>query len=259
MRIWYQSYVAVGADSRWGYYEEALRKHIPKIARIDTEVDIHGVDKFSPRLFQSRYFQYLHMAQIVEKALQAEREGYDAFVLGGMRDFAYFELREAVDIPVAFIAESSYNLACLLAPKFSLIDPNEVSLRSKIAIIKRYGLEEHYVPGVHIGSSLLELVEGFEKNPEGVIDMVRKAAKKVIEQDAGILVPGFGGLSVFLAEQDVREIDGVPIMDNQAALIKMAEMLVDLKRLGVTKSKKGLFNIPSKEEIMAARKLYGVD
>ncbi len=55
----------------------------------------------------------------------------------------------------------------------------------------------------------------------------------------------------------MEEIDGVPVLDNQAAAIKMAEMLVDLKKLGIGRSKKS--SGPSKEEIIAGRKLYGVD
>ena len=157
MKIWYQSYSPVGTDSRWGYYEEALKKHIPKIARPDTEVDIHGVEVFAPKMLKSSYLQYLHIAQVFEKALQAEREGYDAFVLGGMRDFAYLELKELIDIPVAFIAEASYSLAYLLALKFSIIEINATGLQARAALMKRYGVEDRGMPPQRIPLLKLEL------------------------------------------------------------------------------------------------------
>ncbi len=50
-------------------------------------------------------------------------------------------------------------------------------------------------------------------------------------------------------------MNGVPIVDIIAVVIKTAEMLVDLKQLGVERARKYL----SKEEIIAARKLYGFE
>ena len=64
----------------------------------------------------SSYIQYLHLGQIVDNAIAAEREGYDVFVLGGMRDLGYSEIPDAVDIPVAFIGEATFRVASLLAP-----------------------------------------------------------------------------------------------------------------------------------------------
>lgn len=257
MKIWYQSYSSVGFDPKWRYYEESLEKHLAKVARADTTIDIHGVEKMPPKMLESTYFQHLHINQIIEKAIEAESKGYDAFTLAGMRDFAYNELKEVVDIPIAFIAESSFHMACLLAPKFSVIWTAESSLKAGAVNIKRYGLTDRYVPGANIAMSHYEILEAFAQTPEKVINKFKDAAKPLISQGAGVLVPGFGGLSSFLAEHGVNEVDGVPVMDNQAAVIKTAENLVDLKRLGISRSKRIPYR-PSKEELVAIRKLYGV-
>lgn len=257
MKIWYQSYTAVGADPNWRYYEESLEKHVAKVARPDTKIDIHGVDRFPPKMLECSYFQYLHINQVIENALKAEREGYDVFVLSGMRDFAYNELKDVVDMPLAFIAEASFHMACLLASKFSVIWTGESSLKAGAANVKRYGLEERYVPGINISVTHMELLDAFENNPQKVISKVKDAAKSLADQGAGIVIPGFGGLSSFLAEQGVHEVDGVPILDTQAAVIKTAETLVDLKELGISRSTRVPYH-PSKKDLNEMRKLYGI-
>jgi Asp/Glu/hydantoin racemase len=62
-----------------------------------------------PKMIFSDYVQYMHIGQVIENALQAERDGFDAFVLAGLRDLGHSELREAVDIPVVFAGEASYH------------------------------------------------------------------------------------------------------------------------------------------------------
>lgn len=257
MKIWYQSYTSIGSDPKWRYYEESLERHLAKVARPDTKVDVRGVDRFPPKMLECSYFQYLHINQVIENALEAEKKGYDVFVLAGMRDFAYNELKDVVDIPLAFIAEASFHMACLLASKFSVIWTGASSLKAGAANVKRYGLEDRYIPGINISISHMELLEAFEKNPQKVIRRFKDAGRLLADQGAGVLIPGFGGLSSFLAEQGVNEVDGVPILDNQAALIKTAETLVDLKKLGISRSTRVPYH-PSKKDLHAMRKLYGI-
>jgi len=84
------------------------------VARPDTEFHITTVDKRGPKMIFSEYVQYMHIGQVIENALRAEREGFDAFVLAGLRDLGHAELREAVDIPVVFAGEASYHFGSLV-------------------------------------------------------------------------------------------------------------------------------------------------
>lgn len=259
MRIWYQSYTAMGFDPKWKNYEEDLKNYVQKVARPDTKVDVHGVEKMSPKMVASDYIQFMHVSQVIENALQAEREGYDAFAIGGTLDLGHIYIREVLDIPVAFIAESAFYNACLFARKFGIVGINEIMLQRQMELVRHHGLELRCVPGAHLDSSLLELVDLFGKNQQRVIDMFTEAAKKVIVQGAGAIIPGYGALSSFFGKQDIHDIDGVPIVDIVAVVIKTAEMLVDLKELGVKRSRIGSYAYASKEELIAARKLYGVE
>jgi len=259
MKIWYQAYNVSGRiDPAWRYFDEACERYVPKLARPDTEIHFSWVEKRAPKMTVSKYIQYLHAGQLIESAIRAEREGFDAFVLGGMRDLGYSELREVVDIPVVFMAETSYLVACFHAPKFSLIHIDEGPLQDAMALIKKYGLEDRCLPGAHIGYSHTDLIAACEREPERVIKEIKAAARTATKYGGGILVTGFAALSVFLAEQGVREIDGVPILDSQAAVIRVAEMMVDLRRLGMPKPRKGpLFDVSAKD-IQTARGRYGL-
>lgn len=259
MKIWYQSYSFVGFDHRYDYYQQAMNRHVARVARPDTEVHLHGLAKRASKMTRYRYFQYLHAAQAFENALQAEREGYDAFVLGGMLDLGFFELREIVNIPMLFIAETSIHMACLLAPNFSVIGPNDEVLSGIEACIDRYKMGKRYIPGTHLGPiSEWDLVQKFGSDPKAVIDTIAGVARRVIDRGAAMIVPGFGVLSLFMVEHGVREIDGVPVLDNTTVLIKSAETLVDMKRAGMLGSRASWYPGPSKQELLETRKLYGV-
>jgi allantoin racemase len=259
VKIWYQAYNASGlVDPEWHYFDEACAAYIPKIARPDTEIHFAWVEKRAPKMTLSKYIQYLHVGQIIECAMQAEREGFDAFVLGGMRDLGYAEIREVVDIPVVFMAETSYLVAGLLAPRFSLIHIGEGPLQDAMALIKKYGLEDRCLPGAHIGYSHTGLIAACESEPERVVKEVHAAGRTAIKQGCGVLVTGFAPLSVFLAAQGIRQIDGVPILDSQAAVIKAAEMMVDFRRLGMPKPRKGPQFDVSAQDIKTARNKYGL-
>ena len=258
MRLWYQAYNASGrVDPNWRYFDDAIQRYVPKVARADTEVHFAWVEKRAPRMVVSKYIQYLHTAQVIEGARQAEREGYDAFVLGGMRDLGYAELRETVDIPVVFMGETSYLFACLLGSKFSTINPDEASLQDALDLVRRYGLGDRCLPGVSLGYAHTDLIAACEKTPERFIEEIRAAGRAAIKQGCEVLVMGFTALSVFLAEHGVRDIDGVPILDSQAAVIKAAELMVDLRKLGMPKPRKGTFDL-SRADIETARARYGL-
>ena len=100
MKLWCQSCTDMGNNPIWNDYEACLEKHFRRVARAGTEISLHGTRVFSGRTRLYQYDVYLHTSQIIEGAIQAEREGFDAFVQIGMQDYGFLEVREAVGIPV---------------------------------------------------------------------------------------------------------------------------------------------------------------
>ena len=97
------------------------------------------------------------------------------------------------------------------------------------------------------------------KDPKPYVDRFAEEARRVIKQGADILLFEGNPPNMFMVDQGVKEIDGVPVLDVCGAVIKVAELMVDLKKMGINRSKRGLFTPPSKEELAQLRKFYGAD
>lgn len=256
MKIWYQSYTQIGVDPLWKAYEDDLKAYLQKVSRPDTHIDVFGVDVMASKLFESDYIQHLHVNQIVNAALRAERAGYDAFCLGGTLDLGYACIKEVLDIPAVFIGESSFLAACMVSRQFAIVGQGEKSLHRKMQLVKSYGLDQRCVAGAHMGSNNLEIVGWIANDPDRLLEMFARASRQAIANGAGSLIPGFGAIGSFLGQRGIHDIDGVPIIDIVAVVVKSAEMLVDLRRLGLQPSRAAFGNYASKEELMAAREKY---
>ncbi len=66
---------------------------------------------------------------LLQEAIRAEREGYDAFVVYCFSDLAITALRENVDIPVIGPGECALAAADILSNKFCVITTVEVMFR----------------------------------------------------------------------------------------------------------------------------------
>jgi len=257
MKIWYQSYTPIGTDPAWKAYEDDLRSYLGKVARQGTQIDVFGTKILVPKVFESDYIQHLHIGQIIDAALEAERQQYDVFCLGGTLDLGYASIKEILDIPAVFIGECSFLTACMVSRTFAIIGQGEKSLIRKMHLVKSYGLEQRCSPGAHMNSSNIELVGWMESEPERVIESFTCASRQAIANGAGSLVPGFGAIGAFLGQRGIHAIDGVPIIDIVAVTVKCAEMLVDLNKLGLRPSRAAYSNYASKAELIAARRAYG--
>lgn len=152
MKIWYQSSMALGTP-HFEAYEQFLKKHAQECAEPGTIVTLHGVKAHHPGMSHSIYIESLNAQTAIDNAIQAEKEGYDAFAFGCMTDPQHHSIRECVSIPVAFALETSIHLACLLADKFTFLSHNEWLLGRAEELIKEYGLWERYVPCNYIRGS----------------------------------------------------------------------------------------------------------
>src|SRR5919201_522184 len=66
-----------------------------------------------------------------------------------------------------------------------------------------------------------------------LVDRFSNTARKAIALGAEAIIPGQLYLSEAIARAGMTRIDEVPIVDGLAALVKMAEAMADLKKLGI--------------------------
>ena len=101
------------------------------------------------------------------------------------------------------------------------------------------------------------MVEAFN-NPEFFLEPAREIARQAKEKGVCMFVSGEGVFNLIIAKHDIHEIEGIPILEGSGAMIKVAEMLVDLKNMNIERSNLGLYTAMPKEDLASILKLYGL-
>ncbi len=129
---------------------EKLKKK--KAIRPDTELSIKTIDTHTTILrpyADSLYFELLQTQYVVEGIIQAEKEGFDAAIIGCYFDPGLDPAREVVDIPVVGLAEASISVATLLTRKKGSIAVMAVAQKGipkTFDVLDKYGFSSHLIP-----------------------------------------------------------------------------------------------------------------
>ena len=102
MKIWHQSATGLGGLDA---YKRAMDAHAAEILGDEAHVDVRGLPPGAyagatpSAILGNPYAYHRFLGRVIEYAIEAEREGYDAFVLGSFSEPFLREIRSAVDIP----------------------------------------------------------------------------------------------------------------------------------------------------------------
>ena len=140
MKIWLQSGSALAMDDASPYgrlYENSMERRMNTVARPGATVETFGIDG-TPH-GKDRYHAAFHMVTtlMIKSALRAKESGFDAVAIINTFDHGYYEMREVIDLPLAFISESAMYLACQLAPSFGFVTHNQAMLLHVSELAKR--------------------------------------------------------------------------------------------------------------------------
>jgi allantoin racemase len=259
MRIWYQSLFDGG---RMPAYFEGLAARARLIARAGVEVQFVGLPEgvYGGRVPSDvviyPYLMSLHTQFILDNALRAEAQGYDVFAIGSVQDPGLEEARSLVDIPVVGYGEAAMHFACCLGSRFAVIAFQSGFDQIMDLRIRRLGLAERALPTALIDAGFADVGTGLEGS-RVLIDKFRESVQRLAAQGAEAVIPGQLYLSEAIARAGMTRIDEVPIVDGLAATLKMAEAMVDLKRLGIGVTRRGYTHArPSRDMIEHARRVH---
>ena len=227
MRVWYQSDASLGFDPLWEKYEQSLKRHINRVKLSTTVVDVRGIDHKDSEIEQ-QYKKSKHH-KIINNAVEAQKGNYDVFAVGCTLDPGRSESRRLIDIPAAFIGESSMYHACALGRKVSIVARTKEVMPKFEENIRNFGLTQNISEISYLSFTLNQLALAFE-NPKPVIEEFLNESKKLIQKGAEVIIPGCGILNIILVENGVNRIGHVVIIDTTAVLIKTAEFLGNLKK-----------------------------
>src|ERR1700704_5843747 len=119
-RLWYQSFVHRKEQLP---YIERMQGLLDASASPGIQFEVHGLEP-PDHLFHP-LTEFRCAAQTIRNALEAERAGYDAFVIGHFHAHGLLEIRGAVDIPVIGLGEANLLAALTMGRRIGLvtIDP----------------------------------------------------------------------------------------------------------------------------------------
>ncbi len=232
LRFWHQS---VNELSSVDVYRRTLIAHAAEVMGADAEVVVHGLPDGSYAglsatvALSNAYVYHRILDRVLENAIEAERAGFDAFVIGSFSEPLLREIRSAVDIPVASLTESVLLVGCslgkLLAP---ISNAPAVQWMTKTAVDK-HGLGERVLEVQAIDPPLDEpALASAYANPGPVIDAFTRAAQAAIAKGADVVIPAEGVLAELLYAHGVRSIAGAPVMDVFGTTWAYAAMLARL-------------------------------
>lgn len=248
LRIWYQSFTD---HDEMRLYHDRLSEHVNSAARQGNAVEVVGMH---PASRKHRITELRCGVEVVRNAIRAEREGYDAFILGHFQDTGLWEARSAVGIPVIGLGESSMLHACTLGQTIGLVTIHPLFISVHREQIRRYGLEHRVVSIVAVDSSAADYVRAFSdaQAAKALADEYGRRIAALLERGCEVVLPA-GGLPSLLFGGDLKLSTGnACVLDSTVVAIKLAEMAVDLRRFnGTAPSRVGAF-IPPTDAAFAA-------
>src|SRR4051812_7290680 len=124
MRLWHQSFAQL---DKMPAYRAQLENHLKMSAAPGTEIDMHSMAPGTHTTMEPGrdigypYIQHLHSLQFLDSVRQAEKEGYDAYLLSTFPD-PYLQVAQSlVDIPVVGFGFSSMHAASFLGRRFGIV------------------------------------------------------------------------------------------------------------------------------------------
>lgn len=234
MRIWYQTMSDI---TRYANYGEALRRRAEGIVRPDTEIEVHGVapgtyGELPPSEVSIHPFaHHVLLDQVIANAIQAEQSGCDVMAMGSYSEPHLRVIRSAVDIPVVSLAEATLLVGCSVAQRIGLITNTPQVAWMVDHLIDNHHLRERTLAVRSIEPGLTEDdLSIAADDAKRVIEPFLATAREVIAQGADVIIPAEGFLSQVLSENEVRELDGVSIVDCVAVTMAYAELMGSLRR-----------------------------
>jgi allantoin racemase len=208
---------------------------------------------------QYKFMNALNDVETLYGCIELGKAGiYDAVVVLCFFDTMAREARQALDIPFLAPAEVSMRMASLMGRKFGVVTASDSASLNVEENIKKYGLLENSVPVREMQMDLgVDEWVNCHTDAHSMINNFTNAGRKLIEDGAEVIIPGCMAVDPVLAvapgcEKDypngLREIDGVPIVNVTALLIKTAESFVAMNRAGFPYVSRKLYYASAKDD-----------
>jgi len=230
-RIWAQ-----GATDQVGHrsYLAHLLPHMKACTDPDFELDFKTMTPSVTTVHALSEFRFSRA--VIRGAIQAERDGYDAFFMNHFQDVGLYEARAAVNIPVLGLGEATLLHACTIGRKLGLLTINPAFIPTHAEQVHRYGLQQRIAGIRAINASMSDYMEAFTSpaKKSELQAIFEREARLLIDIGADVIVPAGGIPMMLFGNASEANVDSSPIVNGVTVVIKAAEMAVKLRRLGMS-------------------------
>ena len=246
-RIWYQSFV--DPDEQRPYFER-LRGYLASITDPDFTCEIYGISP--PDRYLHPITEFRCAAHVIRNTIEAEKQGFAAFIIGHFQEPGLHESKATVGIPILGLGEATMLYACTLGRKIGLVTINPIFIPWHEDQVIRYGLKEQVIGVRAINTNVGDYMRAFEdpKVYEEIRDQFCRQIEPLLDMGVEVIIPA-GGLPMLLFSRERGfTIGGAIVLNGITIVTKMAEMAVKLYRLdGTSVSRASWFSKASPEAV----------
>jgi allantoin racemase len=158
-----------------------------------------------------------------EKAVEAERQGFDAVIQSNTFDPGVEASRLAVRIPVVGLLRASLHFAASISDRFGLIVPLETHMPHTMRMVQTYGMTA-FVSGIRtVGLYDTGDLSGYH---DTVVERTLAVGKELVEQGAQAIIPLGGKIYPYVVTpEELAPHLGVPVINTKAVGVSYAELM----------------------------------
>jgi allantoin racemase len=261
MRLWYQSATDFRTHPN---YAAALEKHAARVLGSGTTVAFHGREagiggelSMTDVIGSPIVYQSVVLPEFIGALIEAEGQGFDAFVLGSYSEPCLAELRSLARIPIVSISEATFLTAMTLASKVGIITLSKLVVPhiEKSLSLHKIGSR---MTGVNLVDEWMEeesLDEQF-LHPGAYLEKVRRAVRAAATGGAQLVVPAEGLVALISAQNGLDIVEGVPLLDSVGTALLFADFQAKLFASTRVKHSELAYRPPSQEAAAHLRKLF---
>lgn len=202
-----------------------IKKYLEKYKEDDTFVDVVSMPR-GPKHLEYLYYQSLAYHEILKSVKKAEKQNYDAAIIGCFDDPALYTAREICDTMfVTGPGESAMHIAATLGGSFSIIVGRDKWVPQMRENVHKYGFVDKLASFRSLGLGVLD----FHANPALTKERMYAEIQNAIKEDKAEVII-LGCTMEFGFFEDLQSEFGIPIIDVMLASFKYAEFLVGLKQ-----------------------------
>lgn len=211
-------------------YDDLIADTLRPSLRPGTEVEIIHVE--GPRNIDYYTPKHLVEVEVLKAVVEADRDGFDAFVIGCCYDPALTQARELTDMPVIGPLEAAVLSARYFGHRFAVVTDHRKAVPELEDRVRLYGIEQN----CRSVTAIDWYVDDMIKDPHAVAaDAYEQCVRVLDEHRAEVAILGCTIIAACLERAILdgnRALADAPIINPNLMAVKTAEMLADLRAVG---------------------------